>query len=168
MRGRTGHDPFRPHRQFPEGFWWGVATAGHQNEGDNRDSDTWFLEHVTPTVFVEPSGPACDSWNRWREDLDLAAALGLNAFRFSVEWARIEPRPGDIVPAALDHYEAVVDGCLARGMRQIVTLSHFTAPHWFAMRGGWLDADAPERFAAHSSRVLDRLGDRIAAVVTFN
>jgi beta-glucosidase len=80
---------------FPPGFLWGVATAGHQNEGDNVTSDTWFLEHVEPTVFREPSGKACNSYELWEDDLDLVAEMGLNAYRFSVEWARIEPSPGD-------------------------------------------------------------------------
>ena len=58
-------------RLFPEDFLWGVATAGHQNEGDNRTSDTWFLENVTPSIFAEPSGRACNSWELWEQDLDL-------------------------------------------------------------------------------------------------
>ncbi|NTW40934.1 MAG: glycoside hydrolase family 1 protein, partial [Cellulomonadaceae bacterium] len=155
-------------RPFPTDFLWGVATAGHQNEGDNATSDTWFLENVEPTIFAEPSGRACNSWELWEADLDLAAALGLNAYRFSVEWARVEPEPGVIDATALDHYEALVDGCLARGLAPLVTFSHFTAPHWFAMRGGWLDPQAPELFAAHCGRVMDRFGDRIAAAVTLN
>lgn len=78
-------------RTFPRGFRWGVATSGHQTEGGNTGSDTWFLEHVRPTVFREPSGLACNSYALWREDVDLAAGLGLDAYRFSVEWARVEP-----------------------------------------------------------------------------
>ena len=77
-------------RTFPEGFRWGVACSGHQTEGGNSQSDTWFLEHVRPTVFREPSGLACDSYVRWREDVDLVAAMGLDAYQFSVEWARVE------------------------------------------------------------------------------
>jgi beta-glucosidase len=153
---------------FPPGFLWGVATAGHQTEGDNTTSDTWFLEHVTPTVFREPSGRACDSWRLWAGDLDLAAGLGLTAFRFSVEWARVEPAEGRFDDAALDHYESIVDGCRARGLAPIVTLNHFTSPHWFAARGGWLDPRAPERFARYVDHVMARFGDRLAFVVTLN
>jgi beta-glucosidase len=153
---------------FPPGFLWGVAGAGHQTEGDNSASDTWFAEHVTPTVFAEPSGPACDGYRRWREDVGLAAGLGLNAYRFSVEWARVEPRPGAFSTAALDHYEAVVDECLAQGLAPIVTFNHFTAPHWFAAGGGWLDPAAPEAFARYCDRVTERFGDRIAYGVTLN
>ena len=155
-------------RPFPEDFLWGVATAGHQNEGDNRTSDTWFLENVTPSIFAEPSGRACNSWELWEQDLDLVAGLGLTAYRFSVEWARVEPEPGVVDESALDHYEAVVDGCLARGLAPLVTFSHFTAPHWFAMRGAWLDPEAAAVFAAHCGRVMDRFGDRIVLAVTLN
>jgi beta-glucosidase len=153
---------------FPSDFLWGVATAGHQNEGGNTTSDTWFLEHVTPTVFREPSGVACDGWNRWPGDLDLAVAMHLNAYRFSVEWARVEPEEGRFDPAALDHYEAVVDGCLERGLAPIVTFNHFTAPHWFAAQGGMLADGAADRFARYCDAVMDRFGDRIALAVTLN
>ena len=153
---------------FPDGFLWGVSTAGHQNEGGNDTSDTWFLEHVEPTVFREPSGAACGSWERWAQDVDLVAGLGLDAYRFSVEWARVEPERGVVSAAALDHYEAVVDRCLERGIAPVVTYNHFTAPHWFACAGGWLAPDSAQRFADHARVVTRRLGDRTAAAVTLN
>src|SRR6187431_196809 len=146
---------------FPADFLWGVATAGHQNEGDNVDSDTWFLENVTPTVFQERSGKATNGWELWESDLDLVAGLGLNAYRFSVEWARIEPVEGEFSEEALAHYEALVDGCLARGLAPLVTFNHFTSPHWFAKRGAWLDAEASALFARYCGVVMDRFGDRI-------
>jgi beta-glucosidase len=163
-RRRADH-PLRP---FPGDFLWGVATAGHQNEGDNTTSDTWFLESVQPTIFAERSGAACNTWQMWADDLDLARDLGLSAFRFSVEWARVEPDEGRTDPAALDHYEAVVDGCLARGLAPVVTFNHFTSPHWFACRGAWLDPQAPALFARYCAAVMDRFGDRIAVAVTLN
>lgn len=153
---------------LPDTFLWGVATSGHQTEGDNSASDTWFLEHTTPSLFREPSGPACRSHRLWETDLDLAAGLGLNAFRFSVEWARVEPERGVVCAEALDHYERVVDGCLERGLAPLVTFSHFTAPHWFAAAGSWLAADAPALFAEQCDRVMARFGDRIAYGVTLN
>jgi beta-glucosidase len=156
------------HPALPDSFLWGVATAGHQNEGDNTASDTWFLEHTTPSLFREPSGPACRGYQQWDTDLDLAAGLGLNAFRFSVEWARVEPERAVVSAEALDHYERKVDGCLARGLAPIVTFSHFTAPHWFAAAGSWTAAGAPERFAEQCDRVMARFGDRIAYGVTLN
>lgn len=153
---------------FPNDFFWGVATAGHQNEGDNVRSDTWFLENVTPTVFRERSGKGTNGWERWETDLDLVAGMNLNAYRFSVEWARIEPDEGEFSEEALAHYEAVIDGCIARDLAPIVTFNHFTSPHWFAARGAWLDEDAAELFARYCGIVMERFGDRIALAVTFN
>lgn len=155
-------------RQFADSFLWGVATAGHQNEGNNTESDTWFLEHVSPTVFAEPSGKACNTWELWAQDLDLAREMGLNAFRFSVEWARVEPAPGEFDEAALAHYEAVVAGCLDRGLAPVVTFNHFTSPHWFAKRGAWLNNEAPDLFTRYCGAVMDTFGDRIALGVTLN
>lgn len=153
---------------FPADFLWGVATAGHQNEGDNVDSDTWFLENVTPTVFQERSGKAANGWELWESDLDLVAGMNLTAYRFSVEWARIEPVEGEFSEEALAHYEALVDGCIARGLAPLVTFNHFTSPHWFAARGAWLDDAAPALFARYVGVVMDRFGDRIRLAVTFN
>lgn len=149
-------------------FLWGVATSGHQTEGGNTTSDTWFAEHVTPTVFREESGPACDGFHRWRDDLDLVAGLGLSAYRFSVEWARVEPVEGEFSAEALDHYAAIVDGCVERGLAPVVTYNHMTAPHWFAMRGGWLDPGSAEAFARYCGALTDRIGDAIAYAVTLN
>jgi beta-glucosidase len=155
-------------QQFPDGFLWGVASAGHQNEGGNVDSDTWFAEHVTPTVFREPSGQACNGWELWREDVDLAAGMNLNSYRFSVEWARVEPAEGEFSAAALAHYAAIAEHCLARGLAPVVTFNHFTSPHWFAMRAGWLNPEAPALFARYCDRVMAAFGDKIAVAVTLN
>jgi beta-glucosidase len=155
-------------RAFPPGFLWGVATAGHQNEGGNTTSDTWFAEHVSPTVFREPSGPACDGYRRWREDVDLVAGLGLTAYRFSLEWARIEPAEGEFSDEALAHYGAIIDRCRELGLAPVVTFNHFTCPHWFAARAGWLDPGAAERFGRYCGTVIDRIGAGIAFAVTLN
>ena len=100
--------------------------------------------------------------------MDLAASLGLNAYRFSVEWARVEPEEGLFDEGELDHYEAIVDRCVDLGLAPVVTFNHFTSPHWFAARGGWLDPSAPDRFAAYCRVVAERFGDRIAVAVTLN
>ena len=155
-------------RSFPPGFLWGAAHAGHQVEGNNDTSDTWFAENVTPTVFKEPSGRAVNNYELWAEDVDLAKGLGLNAYRFSVEWARVEPVEGKFSDEELDHYEAIVDRCVELGLAPVVTLNHFTAPHWFAMRSGWLDPEAPALFARYCDQVVERFGDRIAYAVTLN
>ena len=155
-------------RTFPQGFRWGVATSGHQTEGGNTGSDTWFLEHVRPTVFREPSGLACNGYELWREDVGLVAGLGLDAYRFSVEWARVEPAEGEFSAAALDHYAAVAGHCLARGLAPVVTFNHFTSPHWFAMRAGWLNPEAPALFARYCGVVTEHLGDGPGWAVTLN
>ena len=155
-------------RTFPLGFRWGVATSGHQTEGGNTGSDTWFLEHVRPTVFREPSGPACHGYQLWREDVDLVAGLGLDAYRFSVEWARVEPSEGEFSAEALAHYRAIADRCVAARIAPVVTYNHFTAPHWFAKRGGWLDPDAPALFARYCDLVTEHLGEGVAWAVTLN
>jgi beta-glucosidase len=155
-------------RPFPPGFRWGVATSGHQTEGGNTHSDTWFLEHVRPSVFREPSGQACNSYQLWREDVDLVAGLGLDTYRFSVEWARVEPADGEFSAEALAHYRAIVDRCLAAGIAPVVTYNHFTAPHWFARRGGWLDPAAPAAFGRYCGVVAEHLGDGVAFAVTLN
>ncbi len=128
-------------------FLWGAATAGHQVEGNNVNADMWLLEQVKPTVFAEPSGDACDSLNRWREDVAIVKALGLNCYRFSVEWSRIEPAPGQFSQAYLDHYRRIIDHCRDQGLAPIVTFNHFTTPRWFAAAGGWENRDAPDLFA---------------------
>lgn len=153
---------------FPAGFLFGVAGSGHQTEGDDVTSDTAFLESLSPTIFREPAGPACRSWERWAQDLDLAAGMGLDAYRFSVEWCRVEPAPGEIDESALDRYEAIVDGCLARGMTPLVTYNHFTNPHWVARLGGFTSESVGEHFAQYCARVTRRFGNRIGYAITFN
>ncbi len=86
-------------------------------------------------MFQERSGAACNGYELWADDVDLAAGMSLNAYRFSVEWARVEPVEGEFSEEALDHYEAIVDRAIERGMAPVVTFNHFTSPHWFAMRG---------------------------------
>jgi beta-glucosidase len=155
-------------RTFPAGFRWGVACSGHQTEGGNTNSDAWFLEHVRPSAFREPSGRACNSYELWREDVDLVAGLGLNTYRFSVEWARVEPEEGRFSDQALEHYEAITGYCLSLGIAPAVTYNHFTAPHWFARRGAWLDPEAPALFARYCGMVTEALGDGAAWAVTVN
>ena len=82
-------------REFPPGFLWGVATAAHQIEGGNVNNDWWVWEHDPASGTTEPSGDACDSYHRWNEDIELVASLGLGAYRFSLEWSRIEPAEGE-------------------------------------------------------------------------
>lgn len=153
---------------FPQGFLWGAATAGHQVEGNNVASDLWLLENIKPTIFAEPSGDAVNSFALWRTDLDLVKSLGLNSYRFSLEWARIEPEPGAFSIAMLDHYKAMIDGCRVRGLTPLVTFNHFTAPRWFAAAGGWTNPQAPDLFARFCDRAARHLAAGIGYVVTLN
>lgn len=154
--------------RFPDGFLWGAATAGHQVEGNNVNADLWVLEHVKPTVFVEPSGDAVNSFELWATDLDLVKAMGLNSYRFGLEWARIEPERGSFSIAMLDHYKRVVDGCRARGIAPFVTFNHFTTPRWFAAAGGWLQPDAVDLFSRYCDRAARHLADGIGHATTLN
>src|SRR5262245_11852171 len=122
---------------YPKGFLWGAASAGHQVEGNNVNSDSWLLEHVRPTLFVEPSGDACDSYHRYADDIRLLQELGLNCYRFSLEWARIEPAEGDFSLAELDHYRRMLAQCREQNLVPVLTYNHFTVPAWFSARGGW-------------------------------
>jgi len=153
---------------FPDGFLWGAATAGHQVEGGNVNADLWPLEWAEETLFAEPSLDACDHYHRYPEDIALLAGLGLNAYRFSIEWSRVEPEPGAFSRAALDHYRRMVGTCLDHGVTPIVTYCHFTTPRWFAADGGWAQDRAPERFGRYAERVTEHLGDLVLWAATLN
>jgi len=155
-------------KPWPKNFLWGVATAGHQIEGNNVASDYWLLEHLPVTDFAERSGDATDSWTRWREDIALVKALGLNTYRFSIEWARIEPEPGVFSPAVLDQYRRMCAACREAGIMPIVTFHHFVSPRWFAVNGGWEAPDAPALFARYVTRAAKAVGDLIGAACTMN
>lgn len=153
---------------FPKGFQWGVATAAHQIEGNNVNSDLWFLEHLKPTPFAEPSGDACDSYHRFTEDIGIVAKLGLTTYRYSVEWARIEPEPGAFSRAELDHYRRVAEACRKAGLKPLATYHHFSAPRWLSAMGGWNDPATPDRFAAYADKVTRAMGDVLDGVCTIN
>lgn len=148
-------------------FIWGAATAAHQIEGGNTNSDFWAVEHSGHSHFTEPSGDACDSYHRYPTDIRLLAEAGLKAYRFSFEWARIEPAQGEFSRAQLLHYRAMIDCCHEHGVLPIVTLHHFTNPRWFAEGGGLRRPDAVERFAAYVDYVSQILAD-VEWVVTIN
>ena len=154
--------------RFPDAFLWGSATSAHQTEGGNANADWWEHERAPGTVAHEPSGDACDSFNRFADDWKLAAGSGQNAVRFSVEWARIEPSPGEFSTQALDHYREVIGTARDLGLTTSVTLHHFTNPLWFARRGGWDSAEAVEVFARYARSASSALGDLLQFVTTIN
>jgi beta-glucosidase len=155
-------------RRFPANFRWGAATAGHQIEGNNVNSDLWVMENLSPSPFKERSGDACDSYHRWREDIALLKAIGLNSYRMSIEWARIEPTPGQFSIAELDHYKRIVAELRAAGIDPVITFIHSAAPRWFAQAGGWLNPDSPKLFARYCDKAARALGDGIAYACTIN
>src|SRR5215207_121662 len=153
---------------FPENFIWGVAGAAHQIEGGNVNSDSWVLEHISGSPFVESSGDACDHYHRYPQDIAAIAALGFSAYRFSIEWARIEPEEGEFSIAALDHYRRMLDACHEYHLTPIVTYHHFTSPRWFAAKGGWEVLANADYFARYCERTTAHLGDLIEVGCTLN
>jgi beta-glucosidase len=153
---------------FPEDFLWGVATAAHQIEGGNVNNDSWEREHDPNSGYAESSGDACDSLHRWPEDIELIEAMGLGAYRFSLEWSRIEPAEGEFSNAAMDYYRRICAACRERNIIPVVTFHHFTTPTWLSALGGWEAADAPERFSRFVTRAGDHLGDLIGWACTMN
>ncbi len=155
-------------RAAPPGFLWGTAISAHQSEGNNVGADAWLCENVPHTLYREPSRDACDSFNRFAEDIAIAADLGFNCHRFGIEWARIKPEPGKFSNAELDRCRRQLDACHARGLAPMVTFNHFTTPRWFAARGGFEVADGADLFARFAEKATARLGDLISYASTFN
>jgi beta-glucosidase len=155
-------------RAFPQGFTWGTATAAHQIEGGNTNNDWWAFEHTPGSGCTESSGDACDSWLRWEQDADLVASLGLDNYRFSVEWSRIEPSEGEFSPAALQHYVRQCEGLRQRGIDPVVTFHHFTTPRWLTAQGGWESELAIERFGRFCTVVAEALSGVMTRACTIN
>jgi len=149
-------------------FLWGAATAAHQVEGNNTNSDYWVMEQIPGGLFKEPSGDACDHYHRYREDIKLLADLGLNSYRFSIEWARIEPEEGVFSAEEIAHYRDMLLVCHEYGLTPIVTLHHFSSPRWLISAGGWLNERTPARFATYARKVVQELGDLLSYVCTIN
>ena len=169
LTGQASASAGRPaHSAHDAGFLWGSAGAAYQIEGGNVASDLWVMEHVQPTIFRERSGDAADTYHRVEEDIALAASLGFNAHRFSIEWARIEPEPGQISLAAIAYYRRVLESIRRHGMTPIVTLHHFTSPRWFAAAGGFEVREGIAPFVRYAEIVSQHLGDLLGPVVTFN
>ena len=153
---------------FPKGFFIGAATAAHQVEGNNIHSDYWAQELLPHTSFAEPSGLACDHYNRFEEDIRLLARAGLNAYRFSVEWARIEPEEGRFDDQEIEHYRKVIACCRENGVEPIVTLMHFTSPVWLIRKGGWEAESTVEDFRRYAAYVTGKLGAELRYICTIN
>lgn len=145
-------------------FLWGVATSAHQVEGGQRNDWTrWEEAGKVP----ERSGDAMGHWHTFEADVSRVSEMGLNAYRFSLEWSRIEPERDRFDPTARERYRAMVDACKARHIEPVLTLYHFTLPLWLADAGGWLASDAVARFQTFVQYVLPVL-DGVRVVATVN
>lgn len=138
---------------FPTGFLIGAATASHQVEGNNFANDVWAQEQMKYGGYPQKSGLAADQYSRYRQDIDLMKKAGLNAYRFSLEWSRIEPEKGKFSEEAIAHYRDEIEYCLQQGIEPIVTLFHFTSPVWLIREGGWESDSAVDCFARYVRKV---------------
>jgi beta-glucosidase len=162
-------------RQFPDDFVWGVATAAFQTEGsptaDGRGASIWDTFEKQPGRIKDGSTAdlATDSYRRYAEDVDLIAGAGLKAFRFSMAWSRVLPTgAGTVNAAGLDHYDRLVDACLAKGITPYATLFHWDLPQALQDKGGWSARDTAHSFADYAAAVAARLGDRLKHFITLN
>ncbi len=171
----TKTSPEFPAHQFPPDFVWGVATSSFQIEGatnkDGRGDSIWDSFCRLPGVIADGSDGsiACDHYHRLDEDLDLIASLGVNAYRFSVSWPRVQPSgSGAWNEAGLAFYERLVDGLLARGIKPYLTLNHWDLPAALQASGGWANRDTVYRFVDYALGLNARIGDRVASIATHN
>lgn len=154
---------------FPQSFKWCSATAAHQVEGENIHSDWWTFEQMPGAIKNnDKSGLAVNQWNLFPEDIKRMKALGLNSYRFSVEWAKIEPKENSWDEKALDHYRQMVKQLRLAGIEPLVTLHHFTLPQWFAAKGGWSSQESVPLFVRYATRVFEALHQDVDTWVTFN
>jgi beta-glucosidase len=160
---------------FPDGFLWGVATASYQIEGavaeDGRGESIWDAFCRRPGAIRDghTGDVATDHYHRWAQDVDLMAELGINAYRFSLAWPRIQPGgTGAANVAGLDFYDRLTDALLARGITPVPTLYHWDLPQPLEDAGGWLSRETALRFADYAALASARLADRVESWITLN
>src|SRR3989338_8022333 len=161
--------------KFSKDFLWGVSTSAYQIEGGiNNDWSRWELEVKSRKSKVESEnadficGRACDSYNRYEEDLNLVKNLNCGAYRMGLEWSRLEPEPGKFNLAEIEHYRKVLLAFKGRGIKSAVTLWHWTNPLWLAKLGGWANPEVVRRFADYTKLVARELGGLIDYWLTIN
>lgn len=158
---------------FPQNFKFGTATSAYQIEGTQFGTcgpshwDQFAKEGKTHNS--ENGDIACAHYEKWEEDLDLIQQAGLDAYRFSISWPRIQPNgSGTPITESMSFYDKIIDGCLERGIEPHVTLYHWDLPLALSEKGGWQVRDTPKRFAEFSQHIGRRFGDRMASVATIN
>ena len=154
--------------EFPAGFQWGVSTSAHQFEGGNVHNQWHEWEARGRIRSGDKSGSACNWWNEAEEDLDRAQSLGLNALRLSLEWSRLETRPGRWDKHAIRRYRELLKAIRSRGMRVFISLHHFTHPTWFEYQGAFTSAEGIRHFDLFAERAVTEFGDLCTDWVTFN
>jgi len=162
-----------PH--FPDDFVWGVATSAFQIEGasdiDGKGPSVWDTFCKQPGAIADASDGtvACEHYQRYEQDLDMIAKLGVNAYRFSASWPRVQATGSGAWNAkGLDFYERLVDGLLARGIAPYLTLNHWDLPQALQDQGGWAKRDTAHRFVDYALAMHARLGDRVVSIATHN
>lgn len=162
---------FSPHATlyFPKNFYWGTSTSAHQVEGDNKNNDWWDWEHKRGKIELgDKSGRADGSFKFYRRDIEAIKKINNNAYRFSIEWSRIEPEPGQWDYGAVEHYRQVLRDLKKNGIEPFVTLYHFTNPKWFAALGGWQNRRAIHYFTRYVRFIAEEMGDLIDFWLTMN
>ena len=151
-----------------EGLLLGAATAATQIEGGDENNN-WARFAKEGKVYDKTSPVrACDHYNRFREDIDLMAEMGIEIYRFGIEWSRIEPAEGAFDPEVLKHYREEIEYMISKGIRPMLTLHHFTNPLWFEDMGGFTNKRSVEIFMTFAERVIDALGDLVEDYITIN
>jgi beta-glucosidase len=157
-----------PAAPLPAGFLWGTSTSAHQIEGGNVNDWTRFEAQPGRIERGETSAVASDGWRRMFDDIALMKQIRANAYRFSIEWSRVEPSDGTWDDGAWSRYAAFAKALRAEGITPVVTLFHFALPLWMADRGGLAAPDFPERFARYASEAGKRLGPDVELWITLN
>lgn len=153
--------------KFPEGFYWGAATSAHQVEGNNIHSDWWDWEQKNQPPHLR-SGKACDQYNLYEQDFEIAKQLNHNAHRLSIEWSRIEPQENEFKIEEIQHYKNVLKALKDRGFTVMLTLWHFTLPKWVADKGGWENGATVKYFDRFVKRIVPEIGQYVDLWITIN
>lgn len=154
--------------KFPKDFLWGTAMSSHQAEGGNIFNDWWAWEQKGKILNKQVSGDACNHYEMYKKDFEMMEQMHHNSHRISIEWSRIEPTEGNFNQSEIDHYRKVLLDLKKRGIKPVVTLWHFTLPHWFAKQGGFLQKEGRLKFLRYARRVVEELGDLIDIWCTIN
>lgn len=154
--------------KLKDGLLLGVATAGAQIEGGDENSNWARFSAEGKIADGSSILRACGHYERWREDIDLMADMGIEIYRFGIEWSRIEPRPGEFSAEAIAHYRAEIEYMKERGIRPLMTLHHFTHPLWFEDMGGFTSPESVGLFMNYVRHVIDALGDLVSEYITIN